>query len=681
MKTNAKRAMAAAMALTCASLLPGSGAFAAGETTALPLGTYEAEELDVTESIKVWQTVYETEIKGDYSGEGFVYQQNGTITANIRVEEEGMYSISARCAQILSQEGRTGTLSVNGEKYTYILPYMDAWTDVDLGVFRFKEGVNTIVFEPQYGYAEYDTITFKEASLPKLDGSAVPCDPKATPETKSLMAYLHSVYGKHVLSGQQEIYGGGHTVQTNIRYDADTDTCSDGSKTYTIDKESYDVAEDGSRFPWHCTDETGRVYDYSTQNRCYTYVNYEQEIEYIQELTGQTPAVRGFDFMNYNPLYGWNDGSTDRAIKWAKEQNGIVTVCWHINLPKDFTAYEVGEPVDWNLCSYKNNDSFSVKNAVIEGTKENEYLNLAIKDLAEQFQKLQDAGVPAIFRPFHEAEGNGGVNGEGAWFWWAQEGAEAYNNLWKYLYNALTEDYGLHNLIWEQNLYAWSPDSAKWYTGDDYVDIVGFDKYNTVYNRHDGKTSGPNEDAESKIFYSLVDYVDNKKMVSMPENSTVPSVENMTIEQAYWLYFCIWYDNGQENFVSGDDFQDAETLKKVYQSDLCTTLEELPADLYTGFSGENPTEGDDPTDVPTENPDAVVYGDVDDNGEVEIGDVISLCKASMGTYTLTDKGIRNADVNLDGTADTTDAAFILQSLIGLINLPVDPLEPPAASGR
>lgn len=665
MKTSAKRAMAAAMALTCASLLPGSGAFAADET-ALPLGTYEAEELEVTEAVKVWQTVYEKEIKGDYSGEGFVYQTNGTITANIEVDKDGMYAISAKCAQLESKDGRMGTLSVNGIKYTYILPYMDTWTNVDLGVFRFKEGVNTIVFEPQYGYAEYDTITFQKAVLPDLsNATAIPCDPEATPETRSLMAYLQSVYGKRVLSGQQEIYGGGHTIQTNIRYDAATDTCTDGSKTYAIVEGDYGTADDGSKFPWHCVDENGRVYDYSEQNRIYTYVNYEQEIEYIQELTGQTPAVRGFDFMNYNPLYGWDDGSAERAIKWAKEKNGIVTVCWHINLPNDFTSYEPGELVSWEQCSYKNNSSFSVKDAVVEGTKENAYLDLAIADLAEQFQKLQDAGVPAIFRPFHEAEGNGGLNGEGAWFWWSQEGAEAYNNLWKYLYHALTEEYGLHNLIWEQNLYAWSADSAAWYTGDDYVDIVGFDKYNTVYNRHDGKDSGPNEDAESKIFYSLVDYVNNKKMVSMPENSTVPSVENMTVEQAYWLYFCIWYDNGQDNFVSGADYQNADTLKAVYQSDLCTTLEELPADLYTGFSSEIPT------DPSTEDPDqTVIYGDVDDNGETDIGDVIYLCKATMGAYTMSEKGKENADVDLNGKADTTDASYILQSLIGLVTLPV-----------
>ncbi len=48
--------------------------------------------------------------------------------------------------------------------------------------------------------------------------------------------------------------------------------------------------------------------------------------------------------MNYNPLYGWDDGTTERIIEWGNERNGIPTVCWHINLPTDFANYEIGEP-------------------------------------------------------------------------------------------------------------------------------------------------------------------------------------------------------------------------------------------------------------------------------------------------------------------------------------------------
>jgi len=55
-------------------------------------------------------------------------------------------------------------------------------------------------------------------------------------------------------------------------------------------------------------------------------------------------------------------------------------------------------------------------------------------------------------------------------------GAEVYKELWKLLYKTLTEKYGIHNLIWEVNLYTYA-NSYEWYPGDEYVDIIGYDKY------------------------------------------------------------------------------------------------------------------------------------------------------------------------------------------------------------
>ena len=78
--------------------------------------------------------------------------------------------------------------------------------------FYYKQkGTNKIAFKPIYGYALYDTITVSEATFP--DFSNVPTtlsDPKATPEAQELQDYLASVYGKKIISGQQEIYGGGN---------------------------------------------------------------------------------------------------------------------------------------------------------------------------------------------------------------------------------------------------------------------------------------------------------------------------------------------------------------------------------------------------------------------------------------------------------------------------------------
>lgn len=651
------------LALTSAAALAAcqwaaTGVFAAGEQANATQFPFTIEGEDMT-GATLWTSIYENEAPG-YSGEGFVYITGNPVSFKLTVPEDGMYKVNVRGIQILNQGGRLETIAINGVEYSKTVPYYREWTDIDFGVVRLKAGENEISFLNKYGYLAIDTVTVSMAEFPDVTtASGVPCDPKATNEAKALMKYLHSVYGKHILSGQQEIYGNGHEVQTSIHYDAEKDICVDEKGVeYTIDRESSDTDDAGNKFYWHCSGADGKTYTYNTQNRNYVYQNYEQEFDYIYDLTGAYPAVRGFDFMNYNPLYGWDDGTTQRVIEWVNERGGIATACWHINIPTDFDTYTPGEAVDWSKATYKVNHQFKIANAVKEGTKENEYLDLAIEDLAEQFIILQDNNVPILFRPFHEAEGNPSntsdpIDGSGAWFWWSQDGAEDYKELWKYLYTQLTEKYGLHNIIWEQNLYAWSDASAEWYSGDDYVDIVGWDKYDTQYNRHDGLTSGPNEDCNSNVYWSLYDYVKGNKMAAIMENSTIPSLGNMTVEQTAWLYFCTWYDNGQDNFMSSDDYNNPDTVKELYQSDFCINLDDLPEDLYV-YSGQSD----------------IMYGDTNEDGEVNLADAVLIMQniANPSKYKISEQGKLNGDVDENGDGITSNDAFkIQQFVLGIIS--------------
>lgn len=560
----------------------------------------ECEDLTLKD-LTVWTSIYNTQLPG-YSGEGFVYLTNGSMEFTVNAPEDGMYDISTRYVQILDKnEPRMQTISINGKNTMIGFPYADTWTDKSFGMFRLNKGENTIQILPQYGYAAYDTITVSEAKMPELNIKPTLSDPNATKETQGLMNYLCDMYGKHIISGQQEIYGNGHTKDEPAGYEGDN------------------------------------------------LLGYESEFEWIKKNFGVYPAIRGFDMMNYNPLYGWDDGTTERIIEWANERNGIPTVCWHINLPTDFTNYEVGEPVDWSVASYKPNSSFSVENAVVEGTKEYEYVMLAIDNLAEQLLKVQEAGVPIIFRPYHEAEGNPGA----AWFWWGQDGAEAYKALWKQLHTTLTEKYGLHNLIWEFNSYTYSS-SPEWYPGDEWVDMVGFDKYNCIHNRTDGLSNCPNEDAISDTFYKLVDLTNNTKLVAMPENDTVPSLENMLVEKAHWLYFCIWYDNGSDNFLTGENKNNYDTLKEIYLSDYCITLDELPDWRNYEYKGIEP-------DID------FIPGDVNSDKKVNIFDSIALQRTLINL--LSTDGIQlpqssPADTNGDGFIEISDLVLLNQWLVG-----------------
>jgi len=506
---------------------------AASEDSNSVLYFSECEDAKLSSDLQIATSIY-GQSKPGYSGDGFVWMQSsGTITITVEVPETGMYAISTRYMQELSSDGRLQYLYVNGKSTgSYMLPYTTEWADFSFGLHKLTKGTNTIEIKSGWGYAYFDTVTVDYGNLPDLTVAPVLSDSQATEETKILMNYLTEVYGNHILSGQQEIYGSGN---------------------------------DG---------------------------NYELEFDWIKDLTGKYPAIRGFDFMNYNPLYGWDDGTTNRAIEWVNDRNGIATACWHINVPRDFSSYQLGDAVDWKEATYKPNETdFDTSNAIIPGTKEYKYVQLIIKDLAEQLLILQENNVPVIFRPFHEAEGNGGANGEGGWFWWASGGAEVYKSLWKLLYTELTETYGIHNLIWTYNSYTYST-SPLWYPGDDYVDIVGYDKYNTVYNRYDGLSGCPNEDAISSTFYQLVQLTNGNKMVAMTENDTIPNVSNLVDEKAGWLYFCPWYG---EHLLS-EAFNYKDTLVELYQSDYVITLDELP-DLKG--SGVTPTSKPAVTETPS----------------------------------------------------------------------------------
>lgn len=518
MKHFAKKAMAAgvmaAMVANVMSVMPFSSISAADAVK------YEFEDGVISGSaISVVEDA-------DASGGKCVYMKDAgdTLTVKVDVETAGMYDLNV-CYK--ADGNKTQKLKVNGVSQSDItFPKSDGFEVNAVTAVKLAAGENTIEIESFWGWTQFDYMTVTPKVFKEVIGTSELCDPQATSEAKSLMKYLSSVYGKGMLSGQQEYYG----------------------------------------------------------------VSREDEFKFIENLTGELPAIKGFDFGETCPLYYWDAGTSKRLISWVKDNNGIATASWHINVPKDINKYTLGSTMafdDTTYTGWKDNvlqNNFVTANVMVEGTKEHDYFLLAVENLAKCLKEAQDANVPILFRPFHEAEGNGGDTG--AWFWWSQEGPEVYVQLYKYLYDLLTNQYGLHNLIWEFNSYTYSDASKDFYPGDEYVDLIGYDKYNAK-NWQTGVTA-PNESAISGIFYDLVDMYDNKKMIALMENDTVPSLENIAEEHAYWLYFMPWYGE----HLMDSNYNNPDTLKKIYQSDWTITLDELPEDLYTnggtpGTTGTN----------------------------------------------------------------------------------------------
>ena len=513
MKTKFFRKAGAAM--MSAAMLMNTALYSTAVVTAAdePI-RFEFEDAEVTGTISVEK---DSSARG---GSALKMTENGTITVKLTVEEGGPYKLTFYAFGIGTDKQQN--LSVNGSSQGAIgIPQGTEYQPVELTAIPFKAGENTIVIEKSWGWSQFDYLTAEPMSGAKIEAKqTTPCDQLATVETQSLMAYLAENYGKHIISGQQEIYSGGpHGLET--------------------------------------------------------------EFEYLKDTTGHYPAIRGFDYGNFCcPLYGSDDGSTDRIIDWVKNKGGIATASYHINVPKDFASYTIGTKMEWSASTYGASDTdFSPSKAATEGTKENEYYLSTLKTLAKEFNKLEAEGIPVIWRPLHEAEGGGGESG--SWFWWGREGSAAYKKLWQYTYNTLTNDLNCHNLIWEWNSYNFAT-SKDWYPGDNYVDIIGYDKYSCTDWSTGSARYYHNDSPFSSTFYGIMEKYDSAKMISLAENDSFSTPDKLQEEKAGWLYFCTWYDGGSDNnnFLSNPTFNTKEDTIAMYQSEYCITLDELPKDLY-----------------------------------------------------------------------------------------------------
>lgn len=130
--------------------------------------------------------------------------------------------------------------------------------------------------------------------------------------------------------------------------------------------------------------------------------NADYEMDIIEEATGKLPAIRGLDFMN-----GDFDGVVQRAKEWH-EQGGIVTIMWHTGVNGRGYTESLNDNPDFDLI-------------LTEGTPEYEAMIANWDQAAEALTELRDAGIPVIWRPFHEFDGQ--------WFWWGKGGADNFIKL------------------------------------------------------------------------------------------------------------------------------------------------------------------------------------------------------------------------------------------------------------
>ena len=269
---------------------------------------------------------------------------------------------------------------------------------------------------------------------------------------------------------------------------------------------------------------------------------------------GKYPAILGLDLIEYSPSRVAH-GSTSTAVEKAIEywnQGGIVTFCWHWNAPE---KYITGQ---WYSAFYTHSSQVDLA-AIMEGRDQEGYQLLMedIDAIAAQLTRLRDAGVPVLWRPLHEAAGE--------WFWWGASGSEAYLKLYRLLYDRLTNEYGLNNLIW-----VWNGQDAAWYPGDEYVDIIGWDIYpgEHVYS------------SQAATFLKALNCTQSRKLITLSENGCLMDPEELERDGIWWSYFGTWggefvVKNKNFNLLS-EQYTEKSMLEKVYQHERVITRDELP---------------------------------------------------------------------------------------------------------
>lgn len=276
-----------------------------------------------------------------------------------------------------------------------------------------------------------------------------------------------------------------------------------------------------------------------------------EELHHIERITGKQPALLGFELLSYSPNINYLDtdeecmeevagnyGTLRQAWEWAA-QKGIVTFTWHWFSPlgghsKSFFA---------------DNTDFNATQALIPGTAENKALLSDMDMMAGLLRPFCEAGIPILWRPFHEGDGN--------WFWWGRQGAETVKGLWRLMYDRYTNLHHLNNLIW-----VWNAPAPECYPGDDTVDIISRDMYppEHLHSAHMDKLA------------ELKQITPQEKITLIGEIGSLPSAEELAQEKASWISYMTWCGD----FTMTERWTTNEVLKAMYHHPWAVTHDKLP---------------------------------------------------------------------------------------------------------
>jgi len=255
------------------------------------------------------------------------------------------------------------------------------------------------------------------------------------------------------------------------------------------------------------------------------------------EQTGMQAAVWGRDIQ-------WL-GDPAEVAAHAKRHGYILTLHWHWYFDEDSAwTGKRKQPVD-------------LANVVTPGTPEHARAMTEIGATADMLQVFEDLDIPVLWRPLHEIDGG--------WFWWTdKETPENTAKLWRMMFEYLTHQRKLDNLIWVYSAGVGNKTAEqrrRFYPGSQYVDISGIDIYGVDYR----------QDTEKYwAYYKVMAQVSPGKMLACGECDAIPDpAKTQSGELPKWLYALPWWGAPSAR-------RPVDWALFTMRHDFIVTLDELP---------------------------------------------------------------------------------------------------------
>jgi mannan endo-1,4-beta-mannosidase len=236
-----------------------------------------------------------------------------------------------------------------------------------------------------------------------------------------------------------------------------------------------------------------------------------QYTQQVKDITGQYPGLWGGDLF----FTASDSANRQRVVDQAKTEwaNGsLVSLAWH-----------ACPPTGPSTCNFEGGVKSSISatqftQIVTGGTALNTTWRQRMAEVVPYLRQLKDAGVPVLFRPFHEMNET--------WNWWGgRPGANGSSKIYQQMRDYF-DSQGLSNLIWVWNVQdnpqgGWS----NYYPGNSYVDVASLDVWYKGF--------------PSSSDYQQLQAIAGTKPIAIAEMGKVPDAALLQ-SQTKWSYFMIW---------------------------------------------------------------------------------------------------------------------------------------------